>query len=990
MSSKETIFFAVPDVLQKSELTTLARERGAQIAYTLSAQVSRVVLGDDEPHTGGDAAQRSKAIEFARKYRIAIFSAAEFRRWLEQIESGDSFEHTTTNTTNTNTNNNSNNSHNSNNNDVAIQRPLRAAIKSVPIINCLVPNQCPTSGVHRIGVFGSNFKASRKLQLRFGAGVVVRHVEFHCESALLVTLSLPAGTVLPQTVDVAASNDAGVHYGPSVQFAFVNKFGDEMPALSNSLGDDAAVLGSRLANLQRSVAALLSGAARIQREEEELRRYIDLATLGHAQASLALPAPTLTAQSHFSLPHGSAATAATAAPISMASISSSYVTFPTPPVGGALTSTSSNLSSLPYRSRARGSLAYSAGTASGAGANAAASSGDVPATSASGPIASPYDDIPAPTKKKALSSVENDARSAAAAMAGASVVGGTLEDRELRVFISSPFRDMVHERDLVVKHVIPRLRKLCSVRDVLLSVVDLRWGVTDSMSEQAATLLVCLKEVEKCNVFIGMYGERYGLSQSAEALKGMPTKEDDLVKRTLLTAAKTYPWIGDLLDRSMTELEMRMVLEERHAAPRKACWFYMRDPYFAETLEASERELYRSESAASQQRLDRLKRDIAAHKVFPTRQYERPDVLAELVSADLEALLDSRFPPNAPLAKEDSERFRHQAMAASLMRVWLADRGLLSAIDRFVKFGSPDASSAAAGDVVHSVPMCVVGDSGVGVSALLANWADLYRTDHPEQLVVTHFVGCTSDSTSVPLMMRRLLHEVECVLPNRADAAVVVPTDDSEFVQSLPRLLERVLRTNARSRLVLVIDGVDNLDESASAKALSLVWLARQWPPTIRVLLSARTGLQPHREIVRRQYPVIQVQPLDEERRIELIRRVLAPPEQAPERGAGVAHRRVPADRQSALPAHAARRHCRVGPLRVARRAHRRRPQGAQHRRALRAAAGAHRERLRRRRQGAAGRREERGARVHHDDLGGAQGRARRQRARADAGGARL
>jgi hypothetical protein len=92
-----------------------------------------------------------------------------------------------------------------------------------------------------------------------------------------------------------------------------------------------------------------------------------------------------------------------------------------------------------------------------------------------------------------------------------------------------------------VKHQIPRLRKLCSERDVLLSVVDLRWGITDSMSEQAATLLVCLKEVEKCNVFIGLYGERYGLAQSADALKGMPTKEDELVKRTLLTAVQDLP-----------------------------------------------------------------------------------------------------------------------------------------------------------------------------------------------------------------------------------------------------------------------------------------------------------------------------------------------------------------------------------------------------------------------------------------------------------------
>lgn len=55
---------------------------------------------------------------------------------------------------------------------------------------------------------------------------------------------------------------------------------------------------------------------------------------------------------------------------------------------------------------------------------------------------------------------------------------------------------------------------------MLLSVVDLRWGVTDAAAADAATLLVCLREVEKCNVFVGIYGARYGLSLSADALKG--------------------------------------------------------------------------------------------------------------------------------------------------------------------------------------------------------------------------------------------------------------------------------------------------------------------------------------------------------------------------------------------------------------------------------------------------------------------------------------
>ena len=56
-------------------------------------------------------------------------------------------------------------------------------------------------------------------------------------------------------------------------------------------------------------------------------------------------------------------------------------------------------------------------------------------------------------------------------------------DRQIRVFISSTFRDMQEERDYLVKYIFPQLRKLCESRDVVWGEVDLRWGVTD---EQAA------------------------------------------------------------------------------------------------------------------------------------------------------------------------------------------------------------------------------------------------------------------------------------------------------------------------------------------------------------------------------------------------------------------------------------------------------------------------------------------------------------------------
>jgi hypothetical protein len=49
--------------------------------------------------------------------------------------------------------------------------------------------------------------------------------------------------------------------------------------------------------------------------------------------------------------------------------------------------------------------------------------------------------------------------------------------REIRVFISSTFRDMQEEREELVKQVFPQLRRLCESRGVTCGEVDLRWGV---------------------------------------------------------------------------------------------------------------------------------------------------------------------------------------------------------------------------------------------------------------------------------------------------------------------------------------------------------------------------------------------------------------------------------------------------------------------------------------------------------------------------------
>ena len=85
------------------------------------------------------------------------------------------------------------------------------------------------------------------------------------------------------------------------------------------------------------------------------------------------------------------------------------------------------------------------------------------------------------------------------------------ESREIRVFLSSTFRDFNEERRLLATRVFPRLNRRARERGVELVEVDLRWGVTQEQAEDGHALEICLKEIERCNhYFIGMLGDSYG------------------------------------------------------------------------------------------------------------------------------------------------------------------------------------------------------------------------------------------------------------------------------------------------------------------------------------------------------------------------------------------------------------------------------------------------------------------------------------------------
>jgi telomerase protein component 1 len=78
------------------------------------------------------------------------------------------------------------------------------------------------------------------------------------------------------------------------------------------------------------------------------------------------------------------------------------------------------------------------------------------------------------------------------------------------------------ERDLLTRVVFPELRARARALHINVIEVDLRWGLTEEDTKSNRTLEICLREVDKCNFFVGLLGTRYGYVPDVYAVPDEP------------------------------------------------------------------------------------------------------------------------------------------------------------------------------------------------------------------------------------------------------------------------------------------------------------------------------------------------------------------------------------------------------------------------------------------------------------------------------------
>lgn len=384
---------------------------------------------------------------------------------------------------------------------------------------------------------------------------------------------------------------------------------------------------------------------------------------------------------------------------------------------------------------------------------------------------------------------------------------------------------MREERELLVKHVFPELRRICEERFVSFTEVDLRWGITREEQAEGKVLPLCLEEINACRpYFIGILGERYGwipATVPAEVLAKERWIQEHVQERT-----------------SVTELEILYGVL-RNPGMSGHAFFYFRDPAYIATLSTEDRQemverdipedvrAFGPEGAARRTReriakLAALKKTIRASGVPLVDPYRDPPELARIVHRQFLDLINELYPGEKVPGALEQEANAHRAYAR---------RKLLAFVERPIHLCALDAFAASDNGKRGLV---VIGESGCGKTALLAAWASRYREAYPDHFLLEHYFGATAESASIPHFLYRLLGEIRRLAGIRDE----IPAKPDKMAEVLPLWLGQA--SGRVPRIVLVLDALNQIAGDPSERNLS--WFPHPLPPHVRVVASCLPG----------------------------------------------------------------------------------------------------------------------------------------------------
>ena len=407
-----------------------------------------------------------------------------------------------------------------------------------------------------------------------------------------------------------------------------------------------------------------------------------------------------------------------------------------------------------------------------------------------------------------------------------------------RVFFSSPFNGMQAEREILARRYWPRLQSYCESHGVHFRAVDLRWGITHDAAENAQVLNICLNEINRSDILVGFYGQRYGWH-------GL---NDAVLQSNFDNVSTKYPWVNEYRDRSVTELEfLHGFLNNPEQKP--ACVCFRSKEYDnkqkqiytdANNLKYAAHYTVESENAAN--RLEDLKRRCRANQssLGVLLDYKTPEdgakYIFDYIWNHITTHLLTDADSNSTMSERETLLVPHEAFLLSRSSIYIGGEENFQKLDQFVVGNS-------------TLPMLITSDPGTGKSALLSTWIKKKRKHCPSTHFIHHFVGCAKGSAELPNILNRLIIELQCII-GQQELSVDSKVEEEDSIKTsnvkvkeqstntLARDMQELLKkcTSTGKQIILVVDGLEKIRDSKVGRPA--FWLPKDISGNISILTS--------------------------------------------------------------------------------------------------------------------------------------------------------
>ncbi|XP_062916230.1 telomerase protein component 1 isoform X3 [Mobula hypostoma] len=431
--------------------------------------------------------------------------------------------------------------------------------------------------------------------------------------------------------------------------------------------------------------------------------------------------------------------------------------------------------------------------------------------------------------------------------------------RTVRIFVSSTFRDMAGERDLLVRAVLPELRARAAPHRIHLQEVDLRWGITEEESRSNRQLELCLSEVSRCQLFVLILGERYGQILDSYSLPDLPQ----------------FQWVKDYpRGRSITEMELMQFLRQNPGDPRQTCFVYTRDPAVQRSIPEQWTPDFSAESEEAKLRVAELKREVKERDLLTLENYRsewggllhgKPYLAGfeefggSVLRTLWEAILAQHCQQGQGSAEDDQDGLQANFLEAQSSQL----------------SGRRKQLSAAAAKILQQrkgTIFLVHGRPSEGKTTFLAGLVNQLSPSEPSDVpaqrsLLYHFTAAGEGAQSGTAFLQRVCQQLD----PHSDRDI--PQTHRSLVQLFHSLLSN--RTSSRRRLVLLVDGADQLLGPGGSPSSD--WIPEPVPQGVTLVLSVTEGSDLHRTLDKRgQVLTFGLGPLEPLDRAQVVRSRLA------------------------------------------------------------------------------------------------------------------